>query len=122
MITLAVLIPAPTGFHLFIRWPRDRLRRSTSVVHPADLRDALRPLGYPLVVVLLGTRQVDMVADQVLDFADLIAIPRAWVRRVPQRDLRASALVASRIASAQRKAPVHHYLAREHDHQESLPF
>ncbi len=63
-----------------------------------------------------------MVADQVLDFADLIAIPRAWVRRVSKRDLRASALVASRIAAAQRKAPVHHYLSREHDHQEPLPF
>ena len=122
MITLTVIIPAPAGFHLFIRWPRDRLRRSTSVVHPADLREALMPLGYPLVVVLVGTRDLDMVADQILDFADLIAIPTAWLRRVPRRDLQARALVASRIAGAQRQGPVHHYLAKEHDHQERLPF
>lgn len=122
MITLAVLVPAPIGFHLFIRWPRDRLRRSTAIVQPEDLADALRPLGYPLVVVLVGTRDAHFVADQVLEFADLIAIPAAWMRRVPKRDLHARALVASRIAGAQRQAPVHHYLSREDDHQERLPF
>jgi len=122
MITLVVLIPCQLGFHLFIRWPRDRLRRSTSLVHPADLRDALMPLGYPLVVVLLGTRQEDMVADQVLEFADLIAIPLTWVRSVPKYDLFARARAASRIASAQRKGPVHHYMSRERDYQEQLPF
>lgn len=122
MITLAVIIPASAGFHLFIWWPRDRLRCSTSVIHPADLREALMPLGYPLFVLLVSTRDPDLVADQIIDFADLIAIPTAWLRREPKRDLHARALVASRIAGAQRQGPVHHYLAREHDYQERLPF
>ncbi len=122
MITLAVLIPAPIGFHLFIRWPRDRLRRSTSVVLPSDLDDVLRALGDPLMIVLLGTRHIDLVADQVLDFADLIAIPQAWLRRVPKRDLLARARVASHIAAAHRKGPVHHYLSKDNDYQNQLPF
>jgi hypothetical protein len=120
--TLAVLIPGPLGFHLFIRWPRDRLRRSTTLIHPADLGEALQPLGHPLVVVMLGTRLLDSVADQVLPFADLIAIPEAWLRRVPKRDLPTRALVASRIASAHRKGPVIHCLAAEHDGRLLLPF
>ena len=121
MITLAVLIPAPLGFHLFIRWPRDRLRRSTSVVLPSDIDHVLQALGDPLMVVLLGTRHTDMVANQVLHFADLVAIPQAWVRRIPKRHLYARALVATRIAAAHRRSPVQHYLSKENHYQEELP-
>lgn len=122
MTTLAVIIPGPLGFHLFIRWPRDRLRRSTALIHPADLGDSLRPLGHPLLVVMLGTRLLDTVANQVLDFADLVAIPEAWLRRVPKRDLHARALVAARIASAHRKGPVIHCPVTDQDGQLPLPF
>jgi len=122
MTTLAVIIPGSLGFHLFIRWPRDRLRRSTAILHPADLGDALRPLGHPLLVVMLGTRLLDSVAEQVLDFADLIAIPEAWLRRVPKCDLHSRALVAARIASAHRKGPVIHCLTSDPDARDPIPF
>ena len=122
MISLAVLLPAPLGYHLFIRWPRDRIRRSSTIVHPADIADVLRPIGDPLVVALIGTRDADAIANQVLEFADLIAIPEAWLRRVPKRDVGARAAVAARIVSAHRKAPVRHYIGREHPQQSVFPF
>jgi hypothetical protein len=120
--TLAILLPAPVGFHLFIRWPRDRLRRSSTLVHPEDLAPALQPLGDPLVVGLVGTRHADLVLERVCPFADLVAIPRAWVRHVPRTDLRAQAQAAARIVAAHRERPVRLYGAQEFPGREVLPF
>jgi hypothetical protein len=113
MTTLAILFPGSLGFHLFVRWPRDRVRRCSAVVHASDLADALGPLGDPLVVGLVGTRQMEFVASQVLEFADLVAIPDCWLRRVPRRDLQRRAEVAARILTAHRTDPLRHYLGRE---------
>ena len=122
MNTLAILLPAPIGFHLFIRWPRDRLRRSSTLVQACDLADVLRSTGHPLVVGLVGTRHAEVVAEEVLDFAELVSIPEAWLRRVPRGDVRARAEAAARIVSAHRKGPVLHYLPYEYQNQEALPF
>ena len=123
MITLAILVPSPLGFHLFIRWPRDRLRRSSTLVHPTDLAEVLRPLGHPLVVGLVGARNTHIVLGTVLAFADLIAIPEAWLRGVPRGDVRARAHAAARLVAAHREAPLTHYRAAESArHRDDLPF
>jgi hypothetical protein len=122
MTTLAVLVPCCLGFHLFVRWPRDRLRRSSTVVHPSNLGDVLRPLGDPLLVGLVGTRHMDLVADQVLDFADLVAVPGSWLRRVPKNDIRQRATVAARVLTAHTAEPLRHYCGRPSINQMEFPF
>ncbi len=122
MITLAVLVPCCLGFHLFVRWPRDRLRRCSTLVHSSDLADVLRPLGDPLLVGLVGTGSTDLVANEVLEFADLIAIPGPWLRRVPKSDVRQRATVAARILTAHRADPLRDYHGRPSLDQQDLPF
>ncbi len=122
MTTLAILFPSPLGFHLFVRWPRDRLRRCSTLIDPSDLAEVLGPLGHPLVVGLVGTRHAELVADQVLDFADLVAIPASWLRRVPRTDLRQRATVAAQVLTAHRAAPLRDYLGREGSTLPELPF
>lgn len=122
MTTLAILFPSPLGFHLFVRWPRDRVRRCSTVIHPSDLAEALGALGHPLVVGLVGTRHMDVVAGQVLEFADLVAIPDPWLRRLPAGDLQRRAEVASRILTAHRADPLRHYLGRESSALAAIPF
>lgn len=122
MTTLAILFPSPEGFHLFVRWPRDRVRRGSAIIDASDLADVLGPLGHPLVVGLVGTRHLDLVASQVLEFADLVAIPDPWLRRVPRSDLRQRAEVAARILTAHRADPLRHYYGREYPQLSALPF
>ena len=122
MTTLAILFPGRLGFHLFVRWPRDRVRRCSAIVHASDLAQALGPFGDPLVVGLVGTRQADFVADQVLEFADLVAIPDCWLRLVPRRDLQRRAEVAARILTAHRADPLRHYLGQERAELPAFPF
>jgi hypothetical protein len=122
MTTLAILFPGPLGFNLFVRWPRDRVRRCSVIVHASDLAEALGPLGDPLVVGLVGTRQADFVAGQVLEFADLVAIPDCWLRRIPRNDLQRRAEVAARLLTAHRTDPLRHYLGREHAELPAFPF
>lgn len=122
MTTLAILFPDPLGYHLFVRWPRDRVRRCATLVHPSDLADVVGSLGAPLVVGLVGTRHMDLVAGQVLDFADLVAIPDAWLRQVPRSDLHRRAEVAARILTAHRADPLRHYYGRESSDLSALPF
>lgn len=122
MTTLAVLFPSPLGFHLFVRWPRDRVRRCATTIDAGDLADVLGPLGHPLVVGLVGTRHAELVADQVLGFADLVAIPDAWLRRVRRTDLQQRAEVAVRILTAQRADPLRVYYGRESQDLLALPF
>ncbi len=122
MTTLAILFPGPFGFDLFVRWPRDRIRRCSAVVPACDLAQVLGPFGDPLVVGLVGTRQADFVAGQVLEFADLVAIPDCWLRRVPRRDLQRRAEVAARIITAHRTNPLRHYLGRERAELPAFPF
>lgn len=122
MTTLAILFPSPVGYHLFVRWPRDRVRRCSTLVHASDLPDALGSLGAPLVVGLVGTRQMELVAGQVLAFADLVAIPDAWLRQVRRGDLHRRAEVAARILTAHRADPLRHYLGRESSELSALPF
>lgn len=122
MTTIAILFPSPLGFHLFVRWPRDRVRRCSGLVHAGDLRDVVASLGAPLVVGLVGTRHMDLVAEQVLGFADLVAIPDAWLRQVPRSDLHRRAEVAARILTAHRADPLRHYYGREPSELTALPF
>lgn len=122
MTTLAILFPDPLGYHLFVRWPRDRVRRCSTIVHPSDLAEVLGSLGHPLVVGLVGTRHLEFVAGQVLDFADLVAIPDAWLRQVPRGDLHRRAEVAARILSAHRADPLRQYYGRESSELSALPF
>lgn len=122
MSTLAILFPSAIGFHLFVRWPRDRVRRCSTVVDTHDLADALGSLGHPLVVGLVGTRHAEDVAGQVLEFADLVAIPDCWLRRVPRKDLQRRAEVAARILTAHGAAPIRLYYGRERSEGSALPF
>jgi hypothetical protein len=122
MTTLAILVPGPLGYHLFVRWPRDRVRRCSTVVHASDLAEVLRSLGAPLVVGLVGTRGAELVAGEVLEFADLVAIPDAWLRQVPRGDIHRRAEVAARIVTAHRADPLRPYHGRERPGVESLPF
>ena len=122
MTTIAILLPGPVCFHLFVRWPRDRVRRCSVLVHPSDLRQAVGALDAPLLVGLVGTRHMEVVADAVLDVADLVAIPEAWVRQVPRGDLHRRAEVASRIVAAHRADPLRHYHGREASKPSVLPF
>jgi hypothetical protein len=122
MTTLAILFANPLGFDLFVRWPRDRVRRCSTLVHASDLADALGSLGDPLIVGLVGTRHLEFVASQVLDFADLVAIPEAWLRQVPRGDIHRRAEVAARILTAHRADPLRHYYGRESSDLIALPF
>lgn len=122
MITLAILIPGPVGFHLFVRWPRDRVRRCSALVDASDLAGALGSLGAPLVVGLVGTRHAELVAGAVLEFADLVAIPDAWLRQVPRSELNRRAELAARIVTAHRGDPLRHYYGRELSASSALPF
>ena len=122
MATLAILFPSPLGFHLFVRWPRDRVRRCSLPVHAGELADVLVPFGAPLVVGLVGTRHMELVGEQVLAFADLVAIPDAWLRQVPRGDLHRRAEVAARILTAHRADPLRHYYGREASALSALPF
>lgn len=119
-MTLAVLIPCPLGYCLFVRWPRQRLRACSSIVHPADLREAVRSLGDPLTIVLVGRRDADLVSRAVLDDADLVVVPETWLRRVPRTALSARAEVAARVATAHRTARIEQRLRNEL--QLALPF
>lgn len=119
-MTVAVLVPCPLGYCLFVRWPRQRLRACSSIVDPADLANAVRSLGDPVLVVLIGCRAADAVSDAVLDDADLVIIPEAWLRRVPKRALTARAEAAARIATAHYTARIEQRLRR--DPQLALPF
>jgi hypothetical protein len=119
-MTILVLIPCPLGYCLFLRWPRQRLRACTRIVDPADLRDAVGSLADPLTVVLVGRRQADAVARAVLDTAELVIVPEAWLRRIPRAALSARAAVAARIATAYRTAGIEHRL--RNDLQLPLPF
>ncbi len=122
MITLAILIPGPVGYHLFVRWPRDRVRRWSALVDASDLAGVLGSLGAPLVVGLVGTRHAELVAGEVLEFADLVAIPDAWLRQVPRGELNRRAELAARIVTAHRGDPLRHYYGREPSASSSLPF
>lgn len=119
-MTTLVLIPCPLGYTLFVRWPRQRLRACSTIVAPSDLTDAVRSLGDPLTVVLVGRRHADAVSHAVLHEAELIIVPDAWLRRIPRRALSARAEVAARIATAHRTATIEHRL--RHELQLALPF
>lgn len=119
-MTVAVLIPCPLGYCFWVKWPRQRLRACSSIVHPLDLADTVRSLGDPLTVVLVGRRNADAVSDAVLDTAELVIVPDAWLRRVPRTALSARAEVAARVAAAHRTDQVEHRL--RNDLQLALPF
>jgi hypothetical protein len=119
-MTVAVLLPTSLGYCLFIRWPRQRLRACSEILHPSDLRDAIHSLGEPLTVVLIGRRHADAVAEAVLDVAELVVVPEQWLRRVPRTAMSTRADLAVRIANAHRAAQVEHRLRR--DGQLGLPF
>ncbi len=119
-MTVVVIIPNPLGYCLFVRWPRQRLRACSSILHPSDLQDAVRSLGDPLTVVLVGRRGADAVSEAVLETADLVIVPDAWLKRVPRTALAARAQVAARIACAQRTGPIEQRFRR--DLQLTLPF
>jgi hypothetical protein len=119
-MTLVVLIPCPLGYCLFVRWPHQRMRGCSTIIDPADLRDAVRSLGEPLSVVLVGRRHADEVSEAVLDEADLVIVPDAWLRRIPRTALSARAEAAARVAAAHRAANVEQRQRR--DLQLALPF
>ncbi|MBM4368708.1 MAG: hypothetical protein FJ102_21015 [Deltaproteobacteria bacterium] len=122
MTTLAILLPSPVGFHLFVRWRRDRVRRCSMLVDASDLREVLGALDAPLLVGLVGTRHAELVAGAVLDVADLVAIPEAWLRQVPRGDLHRRAEVAARVLAAHRADPLRHFHGREAAGPSALPF
>ncbi len=119
-MTIAVLIPCPLGYCLWVQWPRQRLRACSTIVHPLDLGDTIRSLGDPVTVVLVGRRHADAVSEAVLDAAELVIVPDAWLRRVPRTALSTRAEVAARVAAAHRTAQVEHRLRKEL--QLALPF
>lgn len=119
-LTVAVLLPCTLGYCLFVRWPRQRLRACSSILHPSDLRDTVRSLGDPLLVVLVGRRGADVVSGAVLDDASLVIVPEAWLRRVPRRALSARAEAAARLATTHRTARIEERL--RNDTQLALPF
>lgn len=119
-MTVVVIIPNPLGYCIFVRWPRQRLRACMCVIHPSDLQDTIRGLGDLVSVVLVGRRCADAVSHAVLDTADLVIVPEAWLRRVPRTALATRAAIAARIASAHRASHVEHRQRR--DLQMDLPF
>jgi hypothetical protein len=119
-MTTLVLIPCPLGYILFVRWPRQRLRACSPVIAAFELTDAVRSLGDPLTVVLVGRRHAEAVADAVLRDAELVIVPEAWLRRIPLGALSARAQAAARIATVHRTAVIEHRLRCEP--QLALPF
>lgn len=119
-MTIVVLIPNPLGYCLFVKWPGQRLRAIMCVIHASDLQDTIQSLGDAVTVVLIGQRCADAVSDAVLDTAELIIVPEAWLRRVPRTALAARAQTAARIASAHRAGRVEHRHRR--DLELDLPF
>jgi len=119
-MTVVVIIPNPLGYCIFVGWPRQRLRACMCVIHPSDLQDAVRSLGDPVSVVLVGRRCADAVSDAVLDTADLVIVPDPWLRRIPRTAFAARARTAARIASAHRIGQIEQRLRR--DQHVDLPF
>lgn len=119
-LTIAVLLPCALGYCLFIRWPRQRMRACTSIVHPSDLRDVVCSLADPLLVVLVGQRGADVVSDAVLHDANLVIVPEPWLRHVPRNARSARAEIAARLATAHRNARIEERLRS--DSQLTLPF
>lgn len=119
-LTIAVLLPCTLGYCLFVRWPRQRMRACTSIVHPSDLRDVVCSLADPLLVVLVGRRGADDVSDAVLNDANLVIVPEAWLRRVPRTALSARAEIAARLATTHRNARIEE--RQRNDTQLALPF
>lgn len=107
-MTWLVLLPCPLGFCLFVRWPRQRLRSCSAILHPADLRDAVGSLGEPVTAVLVGRRNVDAVAAAILPVGDLVVVPDVWVRGVPAHALSRRAETALRAARAHLAGSVQH--------------
>ena len=119
-MTIVVLIPNPLGYCIFVSWPRQRLRACMCVIHPSDLQDTIQSLGDPVTAVLIGRRCADAVSEAVLDTADLIIVPEAWLKRVPRTALAARAQAAARIATAHRAGGVEQRMRRDPEWQ--LPF
>jgi hypothetical protein len=109
-MTWVVLIPSPLGFCLFVRWPRQRLRTSSAILHPADLRGAVASVGDPVTAVLVGRRATAVVAEAILPIGGLVIVPEAWLRGVPAHALSRRAAIALSVASAYRAGPVEHHL------------
>lgn len=99
-MTWIILLPSPLGFCLFVRWPRQRLRACSALLHPSDLRGAVGSLGGPLTTVLIGRRHADVVADAVLPVGGLVVVPDVWMRGVPTHAFTRRAEVALRAATA----------------------
>jgi len=96
------------------------MRACTSIVHPSDLRDVVCSLADPLLVVLVGRRGADDVSDAVLNDANLVIVPEAWLRRVPRTALSARAEIAARLATTHRNARIEE--RQRNDTQLALPF
>ena len=119
-MTWIVLLPSPLGFCLFVRWPRQRLRSCSAILHPMDLRDAVGSLGGPLTTVLVGRREADLVAGQVLPVGDLVVVPEVWMRGVPPHAFSRRAEVALRAATAHLAGAVQRHHQVEVDGQLTL--
>lgn len=107
-MTWVVLLPCPLGFCLFVRWPRQRLRSCSEILHPVDVGEAVGSLGDPVTTVLVGRRHADMIADAILDVSGLVVVPDVWLRGLPPHALSRRAEVALRAATAHLAGSVRH--------------
>lgn len=121
----AVLLPGLLGgLQLYTRRAPGRLRTEGPLLDVQHLDDRLRQLPNPCSVILCGRRHLGQIADLVLSSTDLYVVPLDWLDAISlphssePHDLDKRALLAARLASAHRRAPIERFCAR----QLPLPF
>jgi len=115
-MTLLILVPEYFGgLRLYVRAGRGSLRQGPIAGLPADVRACLLDLPAPRIVILCGQRFADVLADAVLDLADLFVVPNTWLRTLPSIRPGERALHAARLAIAHARAPIEHRLCRHID-------
>lgn len=119
MSTLAVLVPSPSGYALFLRRPPAPLRKAAEMADPRLLRVWLNTLPSPLRVVAVDGKRIGWVQHTLPDGADLVLVPPTWLRHIPHRHMALRARLAARLAHDHAQAPIETWL---HPDPWEIPF
>lgn len=107
----AVLVPGPFGtLRLFQRRGPGRLQPTYIIHGPLELRSCLSQLPWPRTAILCDARYRDLVANTILDLAELFVVPAHWLRDLDPWDLSERANRAAALVAAHRQRPIQHIL------------
>jgi len=106
-VNVIVLVPDVMGYVVYLRTPGDRLRRCDKRVEkPEDLRAWTRWTKTETVVVLIGYRFANEIADVALANADFVVVPMPWMRGLPSHATAKRAARAAHLAMTQLATPI----------------